>query len=1349
MSKKKFIFVSSSSDLAETRKAVAGSLQTWLSRQGLLQAIAPYLWEEETDAGRMLVDRMPIQAQLVDPFETYSTVPFVICMFGERCGVPLEDHLFNSDWEHRISPWRAAIGERGVIHPWPSTETEQNRALEAGGFPLTGTVFELISACEAEPDQDNLIIGYIASHYVDADTTISDVFFNRKTERDRLLSDARNPAEESRILKENYNPQINALINLIAFFGERYAAPRLYATESELRRDVVRRAQRKLRERFGLASTRNPFKTTLEYWTVDDERALPGRADKIRQILDAVDRMETRKQGALILIKGPSGCGKSSLLHRGVLAPLSDRGMIVIATRPTDLESSLSNEDHIDVLWERICERVDGCSLRPHSKFRRDEWMAKTLIAVLEERNARLVIGLDQFEEVLDELSMFKAKRHRSKRWWLVLRFLGRLSKCRRIQLIGTLENTRWDSFRRHEIEKTLNLSRVTVDAEVSADDAALIAWTGFHSVGINLDEDVLEEIKAQWDDLKKQQLRQGQSASPLPLACLRFAKLFEQFEEHVPVDAANRGDETASDFSRASESVTLSLEQIGGTDGIAFNDLIADLAEEAWSAAGQARVEGWPIDEKPDLCNTLSNFLSPLVGVDMEGHIRLLAAGQKAGDATSNKIRSTFEQVRLLVPAGQTQRSDTNNEGQRLNRLVHQSVVDRWEPARRWFEWHRDYLVVEDRIRLKAKAWAAGGRKHVRASAASIMQAAQVLHANKINWAVGPTAESGNGGETRDYAIMLFGQASVPDRIVSGSIYDTMFAHIACAYHLTDLLDNFWKRDPSFVSLLTKIEKDLFFAAAWSDGPAIPWLLGKKAEPVRDEQGWHPIIGAIQVGATSNYDCLIDTLDSLSDPIGPVGLNVLGQAARHGNVKIVRDLLERGANATLADDMGYTPLMWAALEGEVDAFRLLLSRSDVEASTGGDLRYTALHFAAQNGHVEIIRALLDFDEIDETVRNRLLVECDDLGRTPLNIAAYFKRTSCLRLLLSVCDPREPIHRGEGGATLHHCAVEGFPNYEEEKLRGRRTIEALIDDGRLDPNIPNDNGETPFELATEFPEAQRTLRQHITLSYAEMSEAMRRLDLQSTNPNDALRLIRETPKALTDTHEGKRGLDILIDGEKLKVLAVALREGLVADDLLRENWPKLEELVAKKWSRELRAAIVENLNSLKSNLPDLSALLDSALRDEDEDGVEQLVHLGANSLRGTDGTGVTIFHELAVTGEMKRFRRLAKIHRFPLPVDRWGRIPSDLASEDDALELMSLEKEQFEQAAEFEAPAVRTTKFHDFARDGDLRGFERQARGVSMTVPLDDQSRKPSDVSPEEHRDAILALETRYFMRTH
>ena len=82
--------------------------------------------------------------------------------------------------------------------------------------------------------------------------------------------------------------------------------------------------------------------------------------------------------------------------------------------------------------------------------------------------------------------------------------------------------------------------------------------------------------------------------------------------------------------------------------------------------------------------------------------------------------------------------------------------------------------------------------------------------------------------------------------------------------------------------------------------------------------------------------------------------------AARNGEVEVVRSLLTDGADPNTAQGDGMTPLHWAAERGHAAVAELLLSAG---AAVDGKTRvgsYTPLHLASRGGHGPITRALLD-----------------------------------------------------------------------------------------------------------------------------------------------------------------------------------------------------------------------------------------------------------------------------------------------------------------------------------------------------------------------------------------------------
>jgi ankyrin repeat protein len=84
-----------------------------------------------------------------------------------------------------------------------------------------------------------------------------------------------------------------------------------------------------------------------------------------------------------------------------------------------------------------------------------------------------------------------------------------------------------------------------------------------------------------------------------------------------------------------------------------------------------------------------------------------------------------------------------------------------------------------------------------------------------------------------------------------------------------------------------------------------------------------------------------------------------LGEAAAKGQLEAARLLLDAGADPSLADGDGSTPLMAAAGEGQLEVLRLLLARcAAVDAVDGRDLGWTAFHTACYHGQPECAEAL-------------------------------------------------------------------------------------------------------------------------------------------------------------------------------------------------------------------------------------------------------------------------------------------------------------------------------------------------------------------------------------------------------
>ncbi|RYP19648.1 hypothetical protein DL765_003241 [Monosporascus sp. GIB2] len=122
-------------------------------------------------------------------------------------------------------------------------------------------------------------------------------------------------------------------------------------------------------------------------------------------------------------------------------------------------------------------------------------------------------------------------------------------------------------------------------------------------------------------------------------------------------------------------------------------------------------------------------------------------------------------------------------------------------------------------------------------------------------------------------------------------------------------------------------------------------------------------------------------------------------ELAKRGQVEIARLLHALGEmdldDVNAKDKDGWTPLLWAAMEGYEAIAKLLLDTGkvdpDVKAKDGG----TPLLLAAVKGHETIAKLLLDTGKIDPDIK-------DNSGRTPLSWASGKGHEAFVKLLLDI-----------------------------------------------------------------------------------------------------------------------------------------------------------------------------------------------------------------------------------------------------------------------------------------------------------------------------------------------------------
>jgi ankyrin repeat protein len=156
-------------------------------------------------------------------------------------------------------------------------------------------------------------------------------------------------------------------------------------------------------------------------------------------------------------------------------------------------------------------------------------------------------------------------------------------------------------------------------------------------------------------------------------------------------------------------------------------------------------------------------------------------------------------------------------------------------------------------------------------------------------------------------------------------------------------------------------------------------------------------------------------------DPKGQVGLTI---ALQNGSIKAFAALMAaRQLNVEARNEQNESPLMIAALKGNIDAVKALLAR-DADVNKPG---WAPLHYAASAGsaqHTQIIALLLE--------RHAYIDAASPNGTTPLMMAAHYGSTEAVQLLLD--EGADPALKNQLGLTATDFAMRAGRTDSAEKI---------------------------------------------------------------------------------------------------------------------------------------------------------------------------------------------------------------------------------------------------------------------------------------------------------------------------
>jgi ankyrin repeat protein len=182
-------------------------------------------------------------------------------------------------------------------------------------------------------------------------------------------------------------------------------------------------------------------------------------------------------------------------------------------------------------------------------------------------------------------------------------------------------------------------------------------------------------------------------------------------------------------------------------------------------------------------------------------------------------------------------------------------------------------------------------------------------------------------------------------------------------------------------------------------------------------------------------------------------------------NSTAVGQLLARGADPSVRDKKGHTPLHVAARKGNLEAVQQLLAAgADASARIDG-LGWTALRLAAAAGYIDVVQVLIPLGMQDAVSAAGVYIT------TALHLAC--RRPGVEDMVEDLLDAGVPVDAADssGNTPLHYAAAAAeaaeaaeSESDSETEAEDTDTVKCLLDAGAL-VSFPNSNGELPLHLA--------------------------------------------------------------------------------------------------------------------------------------------------------------------------------------------------------------------------------------------------------------------------------------------
>lgn len=1053
-----YVFISAPGDLNYLRQIAWREFDSVRKRVANDYGLAIYDWliDKAKDGFK---DWIPAQAQI--PLPSDPNCRALLCMLGERIGTPLpEDFDLTALGEYASDT--ANSGYR-LVHPWvPGAE-------RTGGFSLTGTTFEFLAALNSnktvvsaadlergKPPVKLLFIGD-ASIRGDDDPRNASWGWHKLYEKSFTNPDFK-PAQRTEWEEKRYLVDLHQLRNFLRFIEKRGIVCDIAESIDEARTTI----RGFLSLVFGVrgVSQRDPFKGLFAF-DEEDESIFFGRdSERTHAIAELVRITADPNAVPFFGVVGGSGVGKSSFLRAGLIPSLKNdtskgsfRACIV---RPGDLLSMGASEYLAtgNQPFESPLQRLLSIALTSIDKsintadvfaqidrLKEQEQPREAVLKITEaldangESDSHLLIGFDQFEEIIDQ----RLNKKIEMLWRPVIDFIAAAVASRRIIILYTLQMNRGDLVSRDAVLGPLFTRGGVRQLGFPAQSLEEITHRPFEYCGLSLEPALSRELLNRIRTFAGKPDSADIQASLLPLISLTLRRLYEA-KGITLLKNTEAGKDNDSQTHEGGSEEGSSQRMLRLADCEEYLDIagaITKLAEDATKDAQENLGPDWSDD-------TIGGLLRRLVRhPDVNEDLLSLVENTLPSTGALKQLAESLLKRRLLVRTSETTRI----------RLVHEAVIRYWPNAAAWLQEERSLLAQAAQIASIAGLWIAQGRPDALLLPEQVDAAAGLLS----RWfdALSPVASTHvepKDERVREYSLALLRKYPSPTRIVESSTYKSPHVHLAPLYSDYGLLKRYIEVDPGCVHTERSDGRTAIYNAAFIPDVSLTQLLIDAGADVDhpDNEGWRPVHGAAVSGQLDTLNLLLDRGANPASVGGPSACNALHLASMDGHSSFVSRLLnESRVNPASRTADSWTSLHLAGRNGHTDTVLVLLAHPGSNPGAETNDGWSAFHLACRYGDGAMVAAFLADGRTDPSLPVKT-------GWHPLHLAVSAKSSEVVAALLS--SPHvDRVSRAPNRLTALEMAIE------EGALH---LLPILLRKGSgIDPDLASDKGETPLQKA--------------------------------------------------------------------------------------------------------------------------------------------------------------------------------------------------------------------------------------------------------------------------------------------